>query len=112
MGAVMLRFLSMAASYRLQRYRPYPLLPNPRLRVCRLVTRLAVVRISQDAHEDLPCVTMRLNWPQHLQTARMLEAAADSERGLALALMGVSLLILAEDLLQLEQAPSSQQRIR
>jgi len=55
---------------------------------------------------------MRLNWPQHLQTARMLEAAADSERGLALALMGVSLLILAEDLLQLEQAASSQQRIR
>ena len=54
---------------------------------------------------------MRLSWPQHLQTARMLEGAPDTERGVALALMGISLLILAEDLLQSEQARANQQRI-
>ncbi len=47
---------------------------------------------------------MRLSWPQHLQTARLLEAAADAEPGFALALMGVSMLILAEDLLASELA--------
>ncbi len=55
---------------------------------------------------------MRLSWPQHLQTARMLERAADGERGMALALMGISLLILAEDLLESERARSNQQPIR
>jgi hypothetical protein len=54
---------------------------------------------------------MRLSWPQHLQTARLLESADDGQRGMALALMGVSLLILAEDLLESERALSSQQRI-
>lgn len=45
------------------------------------------------------CIAMRLSWPQHLQASRSIERANDSQRGLALALMGVSLLILAEDLL-------------
>jgi hypothetical protein len=47
---------------------------------------------------------MRLSWPQHLETSRTLERAGDAERGMALALMGISLLILAEDLLASEQA--------
>ncbi len=42
---------------------------------------------------------MRLSWPQHLQVSRTLELSGDSDRGMALALMGMSLLILAEDLL-------------
>jgi len=42
---------------------------------------------------------MRLSWPQHLQVSRTLELSGDGERGMALALMGMSLLILAEDLL-------------
>lgn len=42
---------------------------------------------------------MRLSWPQHLQVSRTLEISSDAERGTALALMGMSLLILAEDLL-------------
>jgi len=42
---------------------------------------------------------MRLSWPQHLQASRTIEAAGPAQRGMALALMGVSLLILAEDLL-------------
>lgn len=46
---------------------------------------------------------MRLSWPQHLQVSRTIELAADSQRGMALALMGVSLLMLAEDLLESEQ---------
>ena len=46
---------------------------------------------------------MRLSWPQHLQTARTLELSGPSERGTALALMGVALLLLAQDLLD-EQA--------
>jgi hypothetical protein len=45
---------------------------------------------------------MRLSWPQHLQVSRTLEISGDGERGVALALMGVSLLILAEDLLAAE----------
>lgn len=47
---------------------------------------------------------MRLSWPQHLQLSRSLELAGHRDRGTALALLGVSLLILAEDLLEVEQA--------
>mgnify|MGYP003338555255 FL=1 len=46
---------------------------------------------------------MRLSWPQHLQASRTVEMASDGQRGMALALMGVSLLILMEDLLDSEQ---------
>ena len=46
---------------------------------------------------------MRVSWPQHLETSRTLERAGDTERGMALALMGISLLILAEDLLESER---------
>lgn len=52
---------------------------------------------------------MRLSWPQHLQTARLLESATDPQRGTALALMGISLLILAEDLLESERTDANQQ---
>ncbi|MEB3304650.1 MAG: hypothetical protein VKL58_00375 [Cyanobacteriota bacterium] len=45
---------------------------------------------------------MRLSWPQHLETARTLELTGDSERGEALALMGIALLMLAQDLLDQE----------
>ena len=47
---------------------------------------------------------MRLSWPQHLQASRTIERAANSQCGEALALMGLSLLILAEDLLVSERA--------
>jgi hypothetical protein len=46
---------------------------------------------------------MRLTWPEHLQASRTVELAGESERGMALALMGMSLLILAEDLLESEE---------
>jgi len=46
---------------------------------------------------------MRLTWPEHLQTARTLELTSDSQRGEALALMGVALLVLAQDLLEQER---------
>jgi hypothetical protein len=51
---------------------------------------------------------MHLGWPEHLQTARMLELSGDGQRGTALALMGVALLLLSQDLLaeELEQAPA------
>jgi hypothetical protein len=45
---------------------------------------------------------MRLTWPQHLETARTLELSGDGQRGEALALMGVALLMLAQDLLDQE----------
>lgn len=45
---------------------------------------------------------MRLTWPQHLETARTLELTADAQRGEAFALMGVALLMLAQDLLEQE----------
>ncbi|MCU0529161.1 MAG: hypothetical protein MUD04_06650 [Cyanobium sp. Prado107] len=51
---------------------------------------------------------MRLSWPEHLQTARTLELSGDDQRGTALALMGIALLLLAQDLLaqELEQPPA------
>lgn len=45
---------------------------------------------------------MRLSWPQHLETARTLELSGDSQQGDALALMGVALLMLSQDLLEQE----------
>ena len=45
---------------------------------------------------------MRLTWPQHLETARTLELTGEGQRGEALALMGVALLVLAQDLLEQE----------
>ncbi|MCX5958499.1 hypothetical protein [Vulcanococcus limneticus] len=53
---------------------------------------------------------MRLSWPQHLQASRTVEQAGESQQGMALALMGMSLLILAEDLLESEQAASDSRR--
>lgn len=45
---------------------------------------------------------MQLSWPEHLQNARLLELSPPEERGTALALMGMSLLLLAQDLLDAE----------
>jgi len=42
---------------------------------------------------------MHLSWPEHLQNARLLELSPESDRGTALALMGIGLLLLAQDLL-------------
>lgn len=50
---------------------------------------------------------MRLSWPQHLQTARVVERVADSHRGMALALMGIALLMLTQDLLDQELEAAS-----
>ncbi len=44
---------------------------------------------------------MRLSWPQHLQASRSVEMASEDQRGMAMALMGISLLVLAQDLLDL-----------
>ncbi|MBJ7364275.1 MAG: hypothetical protein JHD39_05145 [Synechococcus sp. SupBloom_Metag_053] len=44
---------------------------------------------------------MRLSWPQHLQASRSVEMAGEDQRGMAMALMGISLLVLAQDLLDL-----------
>ena len=49
---------------------------------------------------------MRLSWPQHLQTSRTLEMSGPSDRGTALALMGVALLLLAQDLLNEQSEPA------
>ena len=48
---------------------------------------------------------MRLSWPQHLETARVVERVDQEHRGVALALMGVALLLLAQDLLEQEKPP-------
>ncbi len=45
---------------------------------------------------------MRFSWPQHLETARVVERVDEEHRGVALALMGVALLLLAQDLLEQE----------
>lgn len=41
---------------------------------------------------------MRLTWSQHLQTARAVGAVEFSQIGSALALMGMAMLMLAQDL--------------
>ena len=53
---------------------------------------------------------MRLSWPEHLHAAHILELSSQDQWGTSMALMGVALLMLAQDLLQeqLEQtAPPS-----
>jgi hypothetical protein len=50
---------------------------------------------------ESPAVAMRLSWPQHLQASRSVEMAGEDQRGMAMALMGISLLVLAQDLLDL-----------
>lgn len=41
---------------------------------------------------------MRLSWSQHFNAARIIELAADDQAGQAMALMGVALLMLMQDL--------------
>lgn len=41
---------------------------------------------------------MRLSWSQHLCAARTLELAGEEQTGTALALMGIALLMLMQDL--------------
>jgi len=53
---------------------------------------------------------MQLSWPDHLQAARTLELCSDADRGTALALMGVALLLLAQDLLDQEIAATAPER--
>lgn len=50
---------------------------------------------------------MRLTWSQHLQAARTLESSNDADLGISLALMGLALLMLSEDLLAQEQVCAS-----
>jgi hypothetical protein len=45
---------------------------------------------------------MRLSWGQHLQAARTIEFHFDADLGGSLCLMGMALLMLAEDLLESE----------
>ena len=42
---------------------------------------------------------MNFSWGQHLELSRAVTAAADRDKGLSLALMGVALTLLAKDLL-------------
>lgn len=45
---------------------------------------------------------MHFSWHQHLEAARMISVAEPKEQGTALALMGLALLLLANDLLESE----------
>lgn len=67
------------------------------------------ISVCFDSYYDFYCIMMRLSWPQHLEASRTLERAGDGQRGMALALVGISLLILVEDLLesQLSDEPPS-----
>lgn len=50
---------------------------------------------------------MRLSWSQHLATARTLELARREETGTALALMGIALVMLLQDLQPMTASESS-----
>jgi|GEM_PF-1102511 len=51
---------------------------------------------------------MRLTWSQHLQAARTLESSNVADLGISLALMGLALLMLSEDLFAQEQTCASE----
>ena len=51
----------------------------------------------------LPLVSMHFSWEKHLKLSQLVAGAADKDRGLALALMGVGLTLLSKDLLSIEQ---------
>ena len=50
---------------------------------------------------------MRLSWSQHLAAARTLELAGREETGTALALMGMALVMLLQDLQSMTLSESS-----
>ena len=50
---------------------------------------------------------MRLSWSQHLAAARTLELARREETGTALALMGMALVMLLQDLQGITASESS-----
>lgn len=56
----------------------------------------------QDHISWLQCA-VRLSWSEHLRHARTLELSSAADRGTSLALMGMGLLILGQDLLELEK---------
>lgn len=58
--------------------------------------------LFKDSDRACFLIAVRLSWPQHLQTSRTLERVSDGQRGTALALMGVALLMLSQDLLEQE----------
>ena len=41
---------------------------------------------------------MRFSWHQHIELARAVSLASDDDKGLALAMMGVAMTMLANDL--------------
>lgn len=47
-------------------------------------------------------VPVRCSWSQHVEVAQVLGTAGPNEQGMALALMGAALLMLAQDLLLLD----------
>jgi len=49
---------------------------------------------------------MHFSWEKHLELSRNVTIASDNNQGLALALMGVALTLLAKDLLIHETTPS------
>ena len=51
---------------------------------------------------------MRLSWSQHLSAARTLEMVGDEQAGTALALMGVAVLMLLQDLAAAVDSSSEQ----
>lgn len=55
---------------------------------------------------------MRLTWSQHLQAARTVEIHGEADLGCSLCLMGMALLMLAEDLFEQEMQSSSLPRRR
>jgi membrane protease subunit (stomatin/prohibitin family) len=50
---------------------------------------------------------MRLSWSQHLAAARTLELAGREQTGTALALMGMALVMLLQDLQSMTSSESS-----
>jgi len=61
----------------------------------------AISQIGDSCHQ-----VVRYSWSQHVEAAQVLGAAGPADQGVALALMGAALLMLAQDLL-LDDSPIS-----
>jgi hypothetical protein len=66
--------------------------------VCKTSRSLTRYRSAFARKEPDPPQVMRLSWSQHLAAARSVELTGRDQTGTALALMGMALLILLQDL--------------
>ena len=76
-----------------------------------LITWICFAECSRKGLQQLK--SMHFSWQKHLELSRTVSTTADKNSGIALALMGIALTMLAKDLLahELKTAPVSQEEL-